>query len=75
LKIVATLASQTLNPTALQVGLPLLVHGEVTDPEIDIFDREAVFIERHMRSLVKDHPNLKVVMEHITSANAVKFVT
>ena len=47
----------------------------MTDADIDIFDREAIFIERHMRGLVKDHPKLKVVMEHITSAEAVKFVT
>jgi dihydroorotase len=56
------------------VGLPLLVHGEVTDPAVDIFDREAVFIERVMTGLVKDFPALKVVFEHITTAEAADFV-
>lgn len=55
-------------------GLPLLVHGEVTDAEIDIFDREQVFIDRHLRPLVEDFPALKVVLEHITTAEAVAFV-
>ncbi len=54
--------------------LPLLVHGEVTDAEIDIFDREAVFIERHLRGIIERHPALKVVLEHITTADAVRFV-
>jgi len=54
--------------------MPLLVHGEVTDKTVDIFDREAVFIERHMRGLVAAHPDLKVVMEHITTKEAVDFV-
>jgi dihydroorotase len=57
-----------------EVGMPLLVHGEVTDPEVDIFDREAVFIDRHLMPLLKRHPNLKVVMEHITTEQAVQFV-
>ena len=56
------------------VGLPLLVHGEVTDPAVDIFDREAVFIDRVMAGLVKDFPALKVVFEHITTAEAADFV-
>ena len=56
------------------IGMPLLVHGEVTDPAIDIFDREAVFIERVMRGILKDFPALKVVFEHITTAEAVAFV-
>ncbi len=55
-------------------GLPLLVHGEVTDPEIDIFDREAVFIERVLAPLMRDLPQLRVVFEHITTAEAVAFV-
>ncbi len=55
-------------------GMPLLVHGEVTDPEVDIYDREAVFIERHLRPLVQRFPHLKVVLEHITTASAVDFV-
>ncbi|MBL8316113.1 MAG: dihydroorotase [Rubrivivax sp.] len=55
-------------------GLPLLVHGEVTDPEIDIFDREAVFIERVMKPLRRDFPALKVVFEHITTQEAADYV-
>jgi dihydroorotase len=57
-----------------ETGLPLLVHGEVTDPQIDVFDREKVFIERTMIALVQQLPVLRIVMEHITTANAVKFV-
>eukprot|EP00043_Microstomoeca_roanoka_P011282 m.106512 g.106512 ORF g.106512 m.106512 type:complete len:361 (+) comp15152_c2_seq9:332-1414(+) len=60
--------------TMAEVGLPLLVHGEVTDDTVDFFDREKVFIERHMRPLVQDHPSLKIVMEHITTAEAADFV-
>jgi dihydroorotase len=56
------------------VGLPLLVHGEVTDPAVDVFDREAVFIERHGRALVERFPNLKLVMEHLTTREGVEFV-
>lgn len=55
-------------------GLPLLLHGEVVDAEVDIFAREAVFIERHLIPLVKRFPKLKIVFEHITTAEAVKFV-
>jgi len=55
-------------------GLPLLVHGEVTDSEIDIFDREKVFIDRHLRPIVERFPGLKLVLEHITTADAVEFV-
>lgn len=55
-------------------GMPLLVHGEVTDADIDIFDREQVFIDRHLRSVVAEFPALKVVLEHITTADAVAFV-
>ena len=55
-------------------GLPLLIHGEVTDAEVDIFDREAVFLERHLAPLLRRHPGLKVVLEHITTAEAVDFV-
>ena len=58
-----------------RLGLPLLVHGEVTDAEIDIFDREAVFIERVMKPLLERHPTLRVVFEHITTADAAEFVT
>ncbi|WP_294302430.1 dihydroorotase [uncultured Sphingomonas sp.] len=56
------------------IGMPLLVHGEVTDPAIDIFDREAVFIERVLIPLLADFPALKVVLEHITTAEAAAFV-
>ncbi len=55
-------------------GMPLLIHGEVTDSDIDIFDREKVFIDRCLRQLVKQFPNLKIVLEHITTADAVDFV-
>src|SRR5882724_5928346 len=57
-----------------ETGMPLLIHGEVTDPQIDVFDREKVFIERTMIALVQQFPALRIVMEHITTANAVKFV-
>jgi len=56
------------------IGVPLLVHGEVTDAEIDVFDREAVFIDRILSKVVSDFPELKVVFEHITTAEAVAFV-
>jgi dihydroorotase len=56
------------------IGMPLLVHGEVTDPDVDIFDREAVFIDRILAPLVRALPGLKVVLEHITTAQAVAFV-
>ncbi|HSH29280.1 MAG TPA: dihydroorotase, partial [Thiohalobacter sp.] len=55
-------------------GLPLLVHGEVTDADIDIFDREAVFIERHLEPLVQRLPELKLVLEHITTRQGIEFV-
>lgn len=57
-----------------KAGMPLLVHGEVTDPAVDIFDREAVFIDRVLLPLLDRHPRLKVVFEHITTQQAVKFV-
>jgi dihydroorotase len=57
-----------------EIGMPLLVHGEVTDPAIDIFDREAVFIERVMQPLRRDMPALKVVFEHITTKDAALYV-
>ncbi len=56
------------------IGMPLLVHGEVTDHDVDIFDREAVFIERILAPLARDFPALKIVLEHITTADAVQFV-
>lgn len=54
--------------------LPLLMHGEVTDPDVDTFDREAVFIERHLRPLLRDLPGLRVVLEHVTTGEGVDFV-
>ena len=60
--------------TMERIGLPLLLHGEVTDPAIDIFDREAVFLERHLVPLLARYPGLKVVLEHITTAEAAAFV-
>lgn len=57
-----------------RIGMPLLIHGEVTDPAVDIFDREAVFIERQLIPLLQRHPALKVVLEHITTADAAQFV-
>jgi len=57
-----------------RVGMPLLVHGEVTDGDIDIFDREAVFIDRVMTPLRRDFPELKVVFEHITTKDAAQYV-
>ncbi|WP_336978210.1 dihydroorotase [Altererythrobacter fulvus] len=56
------------------IGMPLLIHGEVTDAEIDIFDREAVFIEQIFADLVRTLPELKVVLEHVTTEEAVAFV-
>ncbi len=56
------------------VGLPLLVHGEVTRNEIDVFDREKAFIDEHMSRVVERFPTLKVVFEHITTAEAAQFV-
>jgi dihydroorotase len=55
-------------------GIVLCVHGEVTDNDIDVFDREAEFIERHLRRITRDFPKLKVVFEHITTIDAVDFV-
>jgi dihydroorotase len=60
--------------TMQRIGMPLLIHGEVTDRDIDIFDREAVFIERVLTPLVRDFPALKIVLEHITTAEAAEFV-
>jgi len=56
------------------IGMPLLIHGEVTDHDVDIFDREAVFVERTLTPLVRDFPALKIVLEHITTAEAAAFV-
>jgi dihydroorotase len=58
-----------------KLGLPLLVHGEVTDPAVDVFDREAVFIDTVLVPLQRDFPALKLVLEHITTRNGIDFVT
>ncbi len=60
--------------TMEKVGLPLLVHAEVTDSDVDVFDRERTFIERNMIPLLKRFPGLKVVFEHITTKDAAEFV-
>ncbi|HET6537723.1 MAG TPA: dihydroorotase [Sphingopyxis sp.] len=60
--------------TMQKIGMPLLIHGEVTDHDVDIFDREARFIERTLTPLVQDMPGLKIVLEHITTAEAAQFV-
>jgi dihydroorotase len=57
-----------------EVGMPLLLHGEMVDPDVDVFDREAVFIERHLTRLLRDFPRLKIVLEHITTRQAAEFV-
>ncbi len=72
---VSDLAKCTTTLEAMQaVGIPLLVHAEVTDSNVDVFDRERVFIERHMMALLKNFPALKVVFEHITTKDAADFV-
>ena len=57
------------------IDMPLLIHGEVTDQDVDIFDREKVFIERTLVGVVRDFPNLRIVFEHITTKDAVDFVS
>ena len=57
-----------------EIGMPLLIHGEVSDPKVDIFDREEVFIDTELKPLIKNFPNLKIVLEHITTSYAVDFV-
>ena len=54
--------------------MPLLIHGEVTDPDVDIFDREALFIQRHLKPLRERHPRLRIVLEHITTEEAVTYI-
>ena len=56
-------------------GLPLLVHAEVTDPQVDVFDREPVFISRHLEPLIARFPELRVVLEHVTTREGIQFVT
>ncbi len=60
--------------TMEEIGMPLLIHGEVVDHSIDIFDREAVFLEAHLQPLLKRFPTLRVVLEHITTEEAVEYV-
>jgi dihydroorotase len=67
-RVAATLAA------AEREGIALLVHGEVTDPAIDVFDREAVFIERHLLGLRRDFPALRIVLEHITTKEGAQYV-
>jgi len=57
-----------------RIGMPLLVHGEVADPEVDVFDREAVYIERVLDPMRRDFPGLRVVLEHVTTVDAVDYV-
>jgi len=61
--------------TMAEIGLPLCVHGEVTDPDVDIFDREAMFIDRVLDPVRRATPGLRVVMEHVTTRDAVDYVT
>ncbi len=65
---------QPVLETMQAIGLPLLVHGEVVDPDIDIFDREAVFIERVLEPMRRDFPELRIVFEHVTTEDAVQYV-
>jgi len=57
-----------------ETGMPLLVHGEVTEAQVDIFDREKAFVDTRLQAIVRNHPGLKVVVEHITTAEAAQFV-
>ncbi len=57
-----------------EVGMPLLIHGEVTDPDVDVFDREAIFIDTLLSPLIKRMPALKIVLEHITTQQGIEFV-
>jgi dihydroorotase len=68
------LALASVLETLQRIGMPLLIHGEVTDRDIDIFDREAVFIDRVLIPLTRDYPELKIVLEHITTTEAAAFV-
>ena len=67
-KVTATLAA------AERAGIVLLVHGEVTDPAVDVFDREAVFIDRHLVQLRRDFPGLRIVLEHVTTKEGAQYV-
>ncbi|MAH83330.1 MAG: dihydroorotase [Rhodospirillaceae bacterium TMED8] len=57
-----------------KIGMPLLVHGEVTSPDVDVFDREAIYIEQVLSPIVREFPSLKIVFEHVTTKEAVDFV-
>jgi dihydroorotase len=57
-----------------RLGIVLSIHGEVTDADVDVFDRERVFVERHLAAIVRDHPGLRIVLEHITTREAAQFV-
>lgn len=61
--------------TMEKINMPLLVHGETTDPDVDIFDREKVFIDRYLMAITQRFPKLRIVLEHITTKDAVAFVT
>lgn len=61
--------------TMAEIGMPLLIHGEVTDKNIDIFDREKKFIDKHLNFICKELPELKITLEHITTKDAVLYVT
>ena len=56
------------------IDMPLLIHGEVTDPDVDVFDREALFIQRHLLPLRERHPRLRIILEHITTDEAVTYI-
>ena len=56
------------------IDMPLLIHGEVTDPDVDVFDREALFIERHLKPLRQRHPLLRIVLEHITTEESATYI-
>ncbi len=72
---VSAIKNCTANLELLQeIGLPLSIHGEVTDPDVDIFDREKVFIDRELTYLTKNFPELKIVCEHATTKDMVQFV-
>ena len=75
--ITASATSPRIRPVLArmaEIGMPLLVHGEVTDPSVDVFDREAVFIDRTLRPLADVLPTLKIVLEHVTTEQGVDFV-
>jgi dihydroorotase len=65
---------QTVLAAMEKHGLPLLLHGEVTDADVDVFDRERVFVDRSLARIARDFPGLKIVVEHITTAEAADFV-